>query len=369
MPGLLLPLGLLGLLALAVPLLVHLARRSEAEILDFAALRWLRAAPRPKSRVRFDEILLLLLRLLLLALLALMLAQPVWRGVVDRRDVVAVMPGVDMVEARAVVGAAGADVRAVWLAPGFPDFGEVVPDAGAPLSELRAFEAGLEAGTRLTILTPTILQGVDGATPRLGRAVEWRVLEGAMAAPVMQAGKLRLVVMAEAGDARLRWFSAVAAGLEAEMVVRGLAAPVEAARDGDVLVWLGAGAVPAAVREWGGAVLVMAAAEPVSDAVVVWRDGGGAIAERAGDVVRLVRPMTAAAMPVLLEPDFPGRLRDVLLPRAAPARALAEGMTPMAGGVRMAAAGLDLRGWLALLIAIGWLGERWWATRLRRFAA
>ena len=78
--GLLLPAALAALGALLMPLLIHLARRSQLVPTPFAALRWLRQAARPQRRVRLEEWPLLLLRLLLLALLALWLARPVLHG-------------------------------------------------------------------------------------------------------------------------------------------------------------------------------------------------------------------------------------------------------------------------------------------------
>src|SRR3546814_121961 len=75
--GLLFPAALTALAALALPLLIHLTRRSDRQLLDFAALRWLRAKERARRRLRIDEWPLLVLRLLLLAALVLLLAQPV----------------------------------------------------------------------------------------------------------------------------------------------------------------------------------------------------------------------------------------------------------------------------------------------------
>ena len=57
-PLLLAPLGLAALAALIVPLLIHLRRRTEEVPLDFAAMRWLEALPKPRRRLRFDELLL-----------------------------------------------------------------------------------------------------------------------------------------------------------------------------------------------------------------------------------------------------------------------------------------------------------------------
>ena len=107
--GLLFPAALAALVALIVPLVIHIARRSEQQPTNFAALRWLRQKPRPRSRLRFDEWPLLLLRLLLLALVALFLARPVLWGAADQSPYVAVVPG-----AR-VDPAAFPDARLHWL--------------------------------------------------------------------------------------------------------------------------------------------------------------------------------------------------------------------------------------------------------------
>ena len=126
MPVLLLPVALAALLALAIPLAIHLARRSEAVPTDFAALQWLRQKPRPKSRIRFDERPLLIVRLLLLTLLALWLAHPVLPGSADRTPVVAAVPGVD-------AGAPAPDARNIWLVPGFPPYDQPHSLPPAPL--------------------------------------------------------------------------------------------------------------------------------------------------------------------------------------------------------------------------------------------
>ena len=74
---LLFPLGLAALAAWALPLLLHLVRREQQTPTDFAALRWLAIRAKPRTRLRFDERLLLIVRLVLIAALALLLARPV----------------------------------------------------------------------------------------------------------------------------------------------------------------------------------------------------------------------------------------------------------------------------------------------------
>ena len=58
--GFLLPAGLLALASLLLPLLIHLARRPQHRVIDFAAMRWLVQGERPRRRLRFEDLPLLL---------------------------------------------------------------------------------------------------------------------------------------------------------------------------------------------------------------------------------------------------------------------------------------------------------------------
>ena len=122
---LLLPAALGALLALAIPLLLHLARREQQRPVVFAALRWLRERPKPRRRVRFDEWPLLLVRLLLLALLAFWLARPVLTGAGDATPWTVVAPGVPEAQLRQLGETGKGELR--WLAPGFPPLAEPAP--------------------------------------------------------------------------------------------------------------------------------------------------------------------------------------------------------------------------------------------------
>ncbi len=51
-PALFLPAGLFALAALAIPLVLHIARRTESRTVEFAALRWLEARPKPRRSLR-----------------------------------------------------------------------------------------------------------------------------------------------------------------------------------------------------------------------------------------------------------------------------------------------------------------------------
>ena len=79
--GLLAPLFLLGLAAVAVPILIHLRLRHRSRVVRFPSLMFISQAPyRSMRRRRLRDVLLLLMRCLAVALLALAFARPLWQG-------------------------------------------------------------------------------------------------------------------------------------------------------------------------------------------------------------------------------------------------------------------------------------------------
>lgn len=380
-PLLLAPLGLAALAALIVPLLVHLRRRTEDVPVDFAAMRWLDALPRPKQRIRFDEWLLLALRLLLVALLALLLARPALVGWEDRSLRVLVAPGVDAAAARA---AAGPEAELRWIAPGFPTLDTSSPDGRVALSSLiRQFDAEMPEGAALSILVPPVVDGLDAARLNLTREVEWRVIEApspeAVAAPDPAPAPALAVRFAEGQAASLRYFRAAAAAWDETPTFSAEAGDALPPRD-HVLVWLASGPVPRGVTDWvsaGGTALLGPTAEiamPAASAPL-WSDEAGETLVKggplgAGRLMRFTRPLEPAAMPDLLAPDFAARLRDLVSPPAPPpARVAAGAAAPVAGAAAYLPPPRELSAWLAVLIALTFIAERLLASRARRFAA
>lgn len=380
--ALLLPAAMAALAALLLPLLIHLARRSEQRPTDFAALRWLRQKPKPRHRLRFDEWPLLILRLLLLALLALWLAKPVLFGSASEAPWVAVMPGIDAVQARAAVDDGKA--RLHWLAPDFPALDQPSPTAASlPFAGLlRQLDSELPAAVKLSVVVPEQLQGADAQRPQLSRAVEWKVLPGAMPArkPLATPAPVLTVRYAENHKGGLRYLRAASIAWQPNAATTAfVAAPVAQALPAETrnLVWLAPGPLPAAVREWirrGGPALLAAETEyefPATSSVY-WRDEVGVpLVEGAalgrGRVLRFTRVFSPAAMPQLLQPEFPRNLRNLFAtPAPAPARVAARDYAPMTGGASYAQPPRDLQPWLALLIAAMLLAERCLATRRSR---
>lgn len=393
--ALLLPLGLAALAALLVPLLVHLARRSEERVVSFAALRWLQSRPQPRRKRRFDEYLLLLLRLLLLAALALLLAEPVLYGQPDRRPWTVVMPGVDA----AALPPVESDASLHWLAVGFPRIDPANPDTTAPpttetspSSLLRQLDAELPAGTPLTVVVPETLDGADAERPRLSRPVSWEVVAAtparAKAPPTPRPMRMMVRHAPEATQA-VRYLRAAGSAW------RTMADQAEAVADADpaetvqiassteplddsrpYLVWLVPGPLPQAVQDWiargGTALLDSQVPLPALDtAGVLWLDEAGPLVRGArlgkGRVMRLERELLPAQMPVLLEPDFPERLRALFVPEsAAPARIAAQDHRPRTGMLPYPEAPRPLAPWLVVLIAMLFLVERWLANGPRR---
>lgn len=369
MLALLIPAGLLALVALALPALIHLARRSEEQRTDFAALRWLSEKPKPRQRLRFDELPLLLLRLLLLALVALWLARPALRDEADATPWIVAVPGVE-----APAPTDDAEIR--WLTPSFPAIDEAVPAAtSVPVASLlRELDAALPAGAPLTVLLPERLSGLDGERLRLSRRVGWQVRPGAMPAPrpVAPPPPTLAVRFAPNQAGTLRYLRAAAVAWQEPGKPLGYSAAGTDAALPDrrsVLIWLAPGPLPAAAKDWisqGGTALVgvetqIEGSEPSEGALAEERSLGR------GRLLRLTRPLTPAAMPALLEPDFPRQLRELLAPPpAAPSSARAVDVVPLTGGASYPRSARDLQPWLALLIAALLLVERWAATRRAR---
>ena len=88
-----------------------------------------------------------------------------------------------------------------------------------------------------------------------------------------------------------------------------------------------------------------------------------------GRVIRMTRALEPAAIPQLVEPDFPDALQTMLDPGPAPARVAGVDHAPLSGAAPYDQPPLDLRPWLALLIAMIFAAERWLATRPARAVA
>lgn len=384
--ALLAPFGLVALAALALPLLIHLVRRLELASTEFAALRWIVERVRPQRRLRFERPWLLLLRLLLLALLALLLARPVWNGDAPAsRPWVVVAPGADLSAARTV--ASDLDAQWHWLSPGFPRTDEAVPSGDAPVASLlRELDAELPSARNLTVIVPAQLDGLDGERPRLSREIGWRIVSGsAAAAPLPSPAPVRLAVRyAAQSESSLHYLRAAVAAwnLREPGRYRFDAQPSEVPIDEPIddastwLVWLAPRST--ALERWlerGGTALVTDSADAGGEPL--WRDASGRVLARSasdgrGRTIGLSAALTPAGLPLLLDADFPDRLRAAFEGApAAPTRAPAAAARPRhdadlhAASLRSTAHARPLDPWLASLIAVLFLLERIVATRAR----
>jgi len=381
--ALLLPGALAALAALALPLLIHLARRDTPQRIDFAALRWLRAQARPRRRLRLEDRALLASRLALLALLALWLAQPALFGHGDTRAYVAVMPGVANAELTAQ--SLPTDARRHWLAEDFPALDQPRPASPQPIASLlRQLDAELDPAAPLIVLATPAFDGADAQLPRLARALDWRIVRAAEPAPqpAEASAPPRLHVVADAAHARAARYLHTAAAVWIEDAPAPIAAPDAPLppQQDHAVAWLVAGALPEALRQWiargGSALLAHDATAPDELALApLWRDSqGAALVEGAalgrGRLMRLTRALTPAEFPGLFDPDFPGQLQRWL---AAPAdestRADAAHWHPRSDAAAWPERPRALGPWLALLIALCFALERWLAARPPRSLA
>ncbi len=390
--ALLYPFGLAALAAMLAPLLLHLIRRAEYRTTPFAAMRWIRAQLRPQKRLRLRDIPLLLLRLLLLALVAVLLAQPVLRGdATAARHWVLVAPGVDISAARDRMAfidsnATNGDWR--WLAPGFPSVSSTAaPATSDSASLLREIDAELPASSRISVVAPAVVDGLDGERPSLTREVDWIVVDGAMPPlPVKDDPTAsRLLVRydeAQPGDAgyidaleqawRVGW-----PNLSIDHANIDTALP----NDARWLLWL-VPQRPASLQRWienGGIAIATPAVDDANaiDNEPVWRDAKRnviASSRRIGNgrLVSLSGAFTPNQLPALLDADFPQRLYELFAgPPPAPTRAVAAALKPLhipnaaSTATSLLATRTPLDAWFALAIAILFAIERIWASHRR----
>jgi hypothetical protein len=409
MISLLAPVGLAALAAWLVPLLLHWVRRSDRQVVLFAAMRYLREETHPRERLRLYEPWLLLLRLLLIAALALVLAVPILRGPgAASAPWVLVAPGVTAAAARAAVPLPLAQWH--WLAPGLPPLDAPVPppEAGASLSSLlRQADLELPPRAAVTLVVPEELGGLDAERVRLAHAFTWRVLPGAT--PVITVaggadqsggaetgsrttGPLALAVRTDAiGAGELPLVRAVTAawqvdGVNVQWDIAPAATPLPVTPGW--LIWL-AGPLPSGIDAWvrrGGTVLASRQTERDAGEVVL-SDAAGTpvLRERElgrGRVLSLAGPLQlgepsatttaqnavgrASLNATLSAADFPHTL--LVLMRGSPRppdRAAAAAVAPLATGHAPLAPAQFLSPDIALGVALLFLAERLLATRRR----
>jgi len=379
-PALLAPAALGALIAVLAPLAIHIARRTETQAIDFAALRWLTANPKPIRRLRLDERRLLAVRIALVCAVVLALAEPVLRPTGDDRPVVAVSSAVN------AENVPDHGERRVWLAPGFPSLDRPAPARSEPASSLvRQLDAETPAKAKMTVVVPPELTNIDAERLYLSRKVNWRIAAAGKREKTVPGPPPPALTVRYAADKQraVGYFRAAAAAYADPGKPPAFdVAPVDTPTPSRAryLVWLSGAPVPAATLDWieagGTALLAKDAPSPVEGPQpTVWRDAEGASLATAGRfgkgrVLRLTRALDPSVMPVLVESGFPDQLWALLAPPPPPARVAAADYAP---SVRPGADGfvhgpqpVSLRPWLALIAAAIFAAERWLATRRNR---
>ena len=181
------PLGLLSLLAVLVPLAIHLLSRKPGKIVKVGHLQFLEssASSRFKS-LKLSEWPLLLVRLALLTLLAFMLAQPLWRektaGATPARTKVFVAPELlaSHSVARAFLDSLAAGGHELYsFTAGFPALrsGEAftsVFEGSHNWSLVRELDDRLPALAPIQVVAVDRLSDYRGERPSLRREVGWK---------------------------------------------------------------------------------------------------------------------------------------------------------------------------------------------------
>ncbi len=268
------PGALLALLALALPVAIHVLQQGQHRTIDVATTRFLRNSTRQRwRRLAVDRPLLLALRCLLLAMAALLLAEPFTTPAADgaraQSGWVAVAPAVSLDSARTLAGEGNAQWR--WLTDGFPDISAPPTTASTrdAWSLVAEADATLPVGQPLTVVMPADGALLGAQRPPLGRPVEWLLVsaEGGSDA----ASPLPAITVVHDTDraADARWLEAAFAAwsdaglpVQLQVIERGM----ETALTGWV-VWLSDDEVPALPPSDGPRTVVTDRAAPPGKAI------------------------------------------------------------------------------------------------------
>jgi hypothetical protein len=193
------PLGLTALLALTVPLVIHLLSRKPGKTVKVGSIRLLESSEsRRLKSLRLTDVPLLLLRAFLLIALALLLAQPVW---IEKKNGAQLKPTGWILIAPELLGRApDREVEHLvdsllalgnefhLLAANFPSLkmaaggslGDLENNSNEPLrlwSLLREIDAALPVNTPLWVFASDRLAFIRGERPVLKRNVELHLVE------------------------------------------------------------------------------------------------------------------------------------------------------------------------------------------------
>jgi hypothetical protein len=184
MPSFLSPLFLIGVLAAAVPILLHLFHRKTEVVIDFPAVRLLRRAPvQQHRRRRLRELVLLMLRVAALVLLALSFARPYFAGAVAPSSapltVIALDTSLSMSAPGQIERAREAALRAVDEAPAsnalalvtFADAATVAAEPTTDRAAVRAAIAAAAPAARGTRFRTALARATEIIGTREGRVV------------------------------------------------------------------------------------------------------------------------------------------------------------------------------------------------------
>ena len=379
--SLLIPLGLLGLVGLLIPVLIHLQRQIQRSPVSFAALRWLAAAARPRQRLRLQQWPLLLLRMALIGVASLLLAQPIWTGAEPAARWVLIHPQL----AAPAEGVAEADTEFRWLAAGFPPLDQGAPPGPWPVSSLlREIDAELPLAAEIEVRLPPEVGGMDGQRLALRRPltivevpssvtalggdtdarISWSVRTGSAdhpALPYVSAALAALSAEAHQGASQAETVIIV----DEDLVPQP---PLSASR---ALIWLhdDSPLEHASVADWirqGGVALWLssAALNAPARSVPIWRSLDGmrvvsSIRHGGGWLLQPESELTAQTYPEVLEPSFPALLQSWLAPEPTrPNRTLSGSLSPSLIEAAAIVRGVALEHTLVWLLLVLLVAER-----------
>ncbi len=173
------PTYLWGLIALAVPLIIHLLNKGDVKTIKVGSIRYLKEQETKQTQqLKLNELWLLLLRMLLLALLVLALAEPTLETETKNTPLTYLIEPSLLKEGQMnefFTDKEAASVR--LLTSGFPELDmDNIPDVEVDYWQLAQEFQELDSDS-LVVFSKAILRGIKGMRPRISNKVNWIVLD------------------------------------------------------------------------------------------------------------------------------------------------------------------------------------------------
>ena len=179
------PTYLLALLALTIPLAIHLWSKKEGETIKIGSIKLLSEADsKQSSSIKLNELWLLLLRMLLITLLVFIMAEPQLKREIQKTQITYIVEPslLNNKEMATIIDSLRSIGSVRSLQTGFPEYQDDhldINNTNVPTYWQLAKEMETLATDSIVVFTNAFVSGIKGMRPIISKKIEWIVIDSA----------------------------------------------------------------------------------------------------------------------------------------------------------------------------------------------